>query len=194
MLSRVADSLYWMSRYLERAEHTARMLDVHQHFALELVQEQAHSRYQRLLEALQVVAKGAVLDPGPSLESLTFDAQFPDSISYALATSRENARQIREQISSEMYEQINRLYLRIRRPESRERFPIEPHAIYQEVKDGAHLFQGITDSTMTHGQGWHFIQLGRYLERAAAVANLEADRQQRRCSLAGPMMRRVALP
>jgi uncharacterized alpha-E superfamily protein len=168
MLSRVADSLYWMSRYLERLEHTARVLDVHQHFTLELVPERAQLRFEQLLKALQITGGGHA----PSLETLTFDPQWPDSISFALSESRENARQIREQISSEMYEQLNRLYLRIRRPENRQRFPIEPHAVYQEIKDGAHLFQGITDSTMTHGQGWHFIQLGRYLERAAAVANL----------------------
>ena len=168
MLSRVAESLYWMSRYLERAEHTSRLLDVHQQLSLELPPQNAEQRFNRVLDALQV--------DGPrddvSLENLTFAPDRPESVLNSVGAARENARQIREQISSEMFEQLNRLYLLVRQAGTRESYKVEPHKFYQEVKEGAHLFQGITDSTMTHGQGWYFIQAGRFLERAGSIATL----------------------
>lgn len=168
MLSRVADSLYWMSRYLERAENTARLLDVHLNLVLELSPAAGQRRYGDILQALQV----AYGEHAPSPADLTLDGSVHESISSCVAFARENARQIREQISSEMFEQLNRLYLYVRSRPTQDRFAIEPHSVFQKVKDGAHLFQGITDSTMTHGQGWQWIQAGRYLERADILAGL----------------------
>ncbi len=165
MLSRVADSLYWTARYLERAEHTARVLDVHLHLVLDLEPAAAQERWKRVLRTLN-----AGDDQTP--EKLTFDAGDPCSVVSCIGVARENARQIREQISSEMFEELNRLYLYVRDPETRERFAVEPHAFFVAVKEGAHLFQGITDSTMTHGQGFRFIQVGRLMERAGAVASM----------------------
>lgn len=165
MLSRVADSLYWTARYLERAEHTSRVLDVHLHLVLDLEPAAAQERWQRVLQTLN-----AGEDQTP--EKLTFDHSNYSSIVSCIGAARENARQIREQISSEMFEELNRLYLYVRAPETRERFAVEPHAFFVAVKEGAHLFQGITDSTMTHGQGFRFIQVGRLIERAGAVASL----------------------
>jgi uncharacterized alpha-E superfamily protein len=87
----------------------------------------------------------------------------------SIVNARENARQVREQISSEMWEQLNRLFHAVRRssPEV-----WDSRDFLQSIKEGAHLFQGITDSTMTHGEGWQFIQAGRSLERAVAISTL----------------------
>ena len=94
------------------------------------------------------------------------------SIVSSIMAARENARQVREQISSEMWEQLNRLFHAVKRTTMDELWEHSPHEFLAAAKEGSHLFQGITDSTMTHGEGWHFIQVGRYLERAAAVATL----------------------
>ncbi|MDZ4717976.1 MAG: alpha-E domain-containing protein [Roseiflexaceae bacterium] len=173
MLSRVADSLYWMSRYLERAEHTARLLDVNLHQLLEQASAPADRRIARLIASLRVTLPAAIAeDPYALTSTLTFDAANPDSIVAAIATARENARQVREQISSEMWEQINRLYLHVRRAGSDADWRSEPQQFYIAVKEGAHLFQGITDATMSHDEGWQFIQVGRFMERASATAAL----------------------
>src|SRR5208282_370781 len=85
-----------------------------------------------------------------------------------IASARENARQVREQISSEMWEQLNRLFHQVKGADD----VGDVRDFLNAIKEGAHLFQGITDSTMTHGEGWQFIQAGRYLERTVAVALL----------------------
>ncbi|MBN9418764.1 MAG: alpha-E domain-containing protein [Candidatus Eremiobacteraeota bacterium] len=169
MLSRVAESLYWMSRYLERAENTARLLDVHLNLNMELTPTAGQRRYEDVLAALQVnFFEGQI----PSATDLTLDSLLGESISNCIGAARENARQIREQISSEMFEQINKLYLYIRSRPTQDRFAIEPNFVFGRVKDGVHLFAGITDSTMTHGQGWQWIRAGRYLERANLIVGL----------------------
>lgn len=169
MLSRVADSLYWMSRFLERAENTARALDVHLNLVLELTPEVGNSRYLDVLRSLHIPLSDA---SPPSPTELTLDPDRLESISSCIGMARENARQIREQISSEMFEQINRLYLFIRSRPTQDRFAIEPHSVFRKVKDGSHLFQGISDSTMSHGQGWLWIQTGRYLERCSFLTGV----------------------
>jgi uncharacterized alpha-E superfamily protein len=173
MLSRVADSLYWMSRYLERAEHTARLLDVTMHQMLEQTSATADRRLARLVASLRVkVPPEVAVNMDTLVGTLTFDATNPDSIVACIATARENARQVREQISSEMWEQINRLYLQVRRAGVAAEWRVEPQQFYKSVKEGAHLFHGITDATMSHDEGWQFIQIGRYLERASLTAAL----------------------
>lgn len=101
--------------------------------------------------------------------SLLHDASNRSSIVASIVAARENARQVREQISSEMWEQLNRLFHAVRRSSPD---VWSAHDFLQSVKDSAHLFQGITDSTMTHGEGWQFIQAGRFMERAVAVSTL----------------------
>jgi uncharacterized alpha-E superfamily protein len=172
MLSRVADSLYWMSRYLERAEHTARVLGVGLIQTLDQDPDSARPRWVRLLEALHAPPALAAADAYTITEALTFDPRNVNAIGTAVALARENARQVREQISSEMWEQLNMLYLRVRASSAAQIWQKEPIEFYQAVKEGAHLFQGITDATMSHGEGWHFIQVGRYLERVGAAAML----------------------
>jgi uncharacterized alpha-E superfamily protein len=104
--------------------------------------------------------------------ALTFDGSNQASIVACIAAARENARQVREQISTEMWEQLNRLFLQVKRADNDALWIAEPHEFYRMVKDGAHLFQGITDATLSHGEGWQFIQLGRFIERAGATALL----------------------
>jgi uncharacterized alpha-E superfamily protein len=173
MLSRVADNLYWMSRYLERAEHSARLLGVYVNATLEAGGNQAQRR-ERLLRSLDVdEAEAAALpcDEDGLLHAFTVDLSHPYSILSCIAASRENARQIREQISTEMWLHLNRFYLDSRAL-SFEAISDQPTAYFTQIKTGAHLFQGLTDATMNHNEGWHFIQVGRHLERALSVANL----------------------
>jgi uncharacterized alpha-E superfamily protein len=173
MLSRVAESLYWMSRYLERAEHTARLLDLNLNLMLDQAPDPDGLRWPRLLESVKVVLPaGAKTDAYSVAQVLTFDAKNKASIIACMNAARENARQVREQISSEMWEELNRLFLRIKRAGAGKKWRATPHLFFRGVKDGAHLFQGITDSTLSHSEGWHFIQAGRFIERASATAAL----------------------
>jgi len=173
MLSRVAESLYWMSRYLERAEHTARLLDLNLNLMLDQAPDPNGLRWPRLLESLMVVLPpGSKTDAYSVAQLLTFDAKHKASIIGSMYYARENARQVREQISSEMWEQLNQLYLQIKRAGAGKKWRAAPHPFFRGVKEGAHLFQGITDSTLSHSEGWHFIQAGRFIERACATAKL----------------------
>ena len=171
MLSRVADSLYWMSRYLERAEYTARLVDVQLNQMLEQGGDDADRRWQRLLGSLSLPLheKTGAYD---ITHWLTFDANNPASILSSIAAARENARQVREEISSEMWEQLNYLYLRVRKTRMERIWSAEPHTFFNQVKEGIYLFHGLVDATLTQGEGWHFIRVGRFLERATATAAL----------------------
>jgi len=176
MLSRVADSLYWMSRYIERAEHTTRLLDVNLNLMLDESANSADRRWQRMLHALgnpkSVVWSG---DPYALTRQLIFDTGNKASILSCVISARENSRHVREQISTEQWHRINSLFLQVTRPELQlvSRTDSEqPTEFLQQVMEGVHQFQGVTDSTMSHGEGWQFIQVGRYIERATATALL----------------------
>jgi uncharacterized alpha-E superfamily protein len=186
MLSRVADNLYWMSRYLERSEHTARLVDVHLNLSLDQSRRMpADQRWDRLLDSLHVKRPEAgIRDEYTATHLLAFDIENAMSIVSCIANARENARQVREKISSEMWMQLNRLFLDMRRTHIDHIWDEQPHEFFRAVKDGAHLFQGITDSTMVHDEGWDFIQLGRFIERALGVATL-LDRHLSAFPLAG---------
>jgi len=173
MLSRVADTLYWMSRYLERAEHTARLIDVNLHQMLDHSTAEEQPRWQRLRASLSAPMAESDIDTAYRItESFTFETSNTASIGYAIAAARENARQVRELISSEMWEQLNRLYLQIKQTSINELWYAKPHAFFSSVKEGVQLFQGITDSTMNHNEGWYFIRVGRFIERASSTAAL----------------------
>ena len=181
MLSRVADSLYWMSRYLERAEHTTRLLDVNLNLMLDESAVSADRRWQRVLQALgnpkDIAWKG---DPYELTRTLCFDDDATQSIISLITMARENARHVREQISTEQWHRLNSLYLAITLPgiyKTPEPGTMaidteQPTEFLQQVMDGVHQFQGVSDSTMSHGEGWQFIQVGRYIERASATASL----------------------
>jgi len=166
MLSRVADNLYWMSRYLERAEHTARVVGVHLNLMLEHEPTSEGRRWWRVLASLgnQEPVDG---DSFGAAQSYALDQMMT-----GIAAARENARQVREQISSEMWEQLNRLYHESRRMGTAELWRAQPHDLLVTVTESSHLFQGVTDSTMIHGEGWQFIQMGRFMERVQATAKL----------------------
>jgi uncharacterized alpha-E superfamily protein len=170
MLSRVADSIYWMSRYLERAEHTARLLDLTLNQALDQSPAISKQRWQLALTSLRAPTP-ETLEAYQLTQHLTFEMSNGASIVSCITAARENARQIREQISSEMWEQLNQLYLMVRRT-SIDAIYWQPHEFFRPIKEGSHLFQGLTDAIMSHGEGWHFLQLGRFIERANATAML----------------------
>ncbi len=172
MLSRVADTLYWMSRHLERAEHTARLLDLQLHLMLEQDAEATENHWVRILASLYVDPPTRRLDDYEMTHLLTFDAANTSAISACIGSARENARHVREQISSEMWEQVNRLSLQVKSTQLEKIWDAQPHEFFRSVKEGIHLFQGITDSTMNHGEGWQFIQIGRSMERAMETATL----------------------
>jgi uncharacterized alpha-E superfamily protein len=161
-----------MSRYLERAEHIARVVDVHLNRLLEMPVTTGQQNHP-LLDSLPAgfPADGA-MRYYERARALTFDTANESSLAHCIERARENARQIREQISSEMWEQLNQLFLFVRQPSSLEAWDAEPHKFFQAVKDGSHLFQGIADSTMNHSEGWDFIQVGRFIERGCSVAAL----------------------
>ena len=173
MLSRVADSLYWMSRYLERAEHTARLMDVNLNLMLDESSFGTDRRWHRVLSALGNPSELEFTgDPYVLTQLITFDAANESSIISSIIAARENARQVREQISSEQWQQLNRLYHEVTRNSSDSLADAQPSDFLQAVISGAQLFHGVTDSTMNHGEGWHFIQIGRYIERAVASVKL----------------------
>ncbi len=167
MLSRVADSLYWMSRYMERAEHTARVMGVHWNLMLELDAGRATApRWRHVLAALgyKEEIEGDVFALAQSFAL--------DQIASSIASARENARQVREQISSEMWEELNRLYHESKRIAATESFDSGPQDTVLAVVRSSRLFQGITDTTMLHGEGWQFIQVGRSMERVQETVRL----------------------
>jgi len=171
MLSRVADSLYWMSRYLERAEHTARLLDVNLNLMLDESSTSSEHRWVRVLHALGN-PRDAEWNGDPYLltRTLAYDTNLKASIVSCIMAARENSRHVREQISTEQWHQLNSLYLHVTKPGASA--DTDSTEFLQLVTDSIHQFQGITDSTMSHGEGWQFIQVGRFIERAAATAML----------------------
>ena len=172
MLSRVADSLYWLGRYIERAEHTSRLVNVELNLWLDQSPEAGAGRWRFLLEALRAPSVAGPVDPPQLVNALVFNRSNPSSIVSCIASARENLRHVREQCSTRMWEQLNRLYLGVvdRRPEGE--WFLHSHDFFLFVTEGVYLFHGITDATMSHGEGWQFIQLGRYVERAETLAAL----------------------
>jgi uncharacterized alpha-E superfamily protein len=170
MLSRVADNLYWMSRYLERAENTAALIDEHLNLMLDSAPASSEERWSRVVASLGIIPFET--PPRSVPHALAFGTGRRSSIVTCVASARDNARQVREQASSEMWEQLNRLYHSVRDASAQEQWRSDPQAFLKAVRDGAYLFQGITDSTMNHDQAWRFIQFGRYLERAGALITL----------------------
>ena len=173
MLSRVADSLFWMSRYIERAENNARIADVNLQLLLDLentrdpdTQQQWNPIISSLEENELFTSLYQNLDGQAAVDFVCLQRQNPNSVYACLAAARENARTVREQISSEMWEHINRLYLFIKGETGRKMLRLSPYEFFRRIITGSHLIQGIADATMTHSEGWDFIRIGRFLERA----------------------------
>ena len=175
MLSRVADSIFWMSRYIERAENVARFVDTCLLMSLDLP-VLGREQWQPLVDTTgdheDFAHRYGLATRERVIEFLTFDRENPNSIVSCLRSARENARSVREIISSEMWEQANRFYLMAHAPQAKERAMEDPHGFFTELKLGSHLFVGITDATMSHGEAWHFCRLGRMLERADKTSRI----------------------
>ncbi len=169
MLSRVADSIYWMNRYIERAENVARTIDVNLSLMLDLPAD-ATEQWVPLLDTTGDYSMFQERFGQASKENviafLTFDAGNPNSIFSCLRVARENARSVRENITSEMWEQVNKFYLMVRAGASAGGVLADAHDFFSEIKMSSHLYVGITDATMSHSEAWHFGRLGCLLERA----------------------------
>ncbi len=171
MLSRVADSLYWMSRYFERADHSARVLEANHNLMLNPSKTAMEERWHRITENLGLGPDSNALEPQAAMLELLTDLGNQSSIVSCITGARENASQVREQISSEMWERLNQLYHEITQMAGQFRhsseFGVQP--IFTTMREGAYRFHGVTAATISHGEAWHFIQLGKYIERACAL-------------------------
>src|SRR6266545_5048130 len=175
MLSRVAESLFWMSRYLERAEDVARIIAVNFQASLDAPGVSQELAWEPLIAITgdRVMFAGAYerYDAASVMAFLTRHPDNPNAILSCVGRARENARAVREQISREMWEQINRLYHIISGADMAA-ITLNPYEFFDEIRNGSHLFQGVTDATMAHGEGWEFIQAGKFLERADKTARI----------------------
>lgn len=172
LLSRVADGLYWIARYLERAEHTARLIDIGLDLGLGRTNAATKGAADRLYASLGLSMTAGVVERGPLVAAALFDLPSRNSVAACVTAARENGRQVREEISSDMWEQLNALFLAVRQLHSNMERDARPGALCRTVIAGVHLFQGITDATMGHAEGWQYLQAGRFIERAAATAEL----------------------
>lgn len=185
MLSRVANSLFWMSRYIERAENTARIVDVNLQLLLDfrnlddrrlaehwvpIVQSTGD---EKLFFDLYSAANGQTVT-----EFLVFRLENPNSIACAVAQARENARMVRDQVTVEMWEEINRLYLFFRSPLARETWSSAPDEFCNEVKRSSLYLQGLVHGTMMRSEGRYFMEAGRYIERADKTTRILDVRYQ----------------
>jgi uncharacterized alpha-E superfamily protein len=175
MLSRVAESIYWMARYIERAENVARFIAVNLNLNLDMpggADQQwmplvvTTGDHEQFVERYKAATKQNVI------RFLTFDRENPNSIMSSLRAARENARAVRESISSEMWEHINRFYLLIRESGAQEAALEESYDFFDQIRVSGQQFMGVTDATMTHGEGWHFCRLGRSIERADKTSRI----------------------
>ncbi len=171
MLSRVAHSLYWMSRYIERAENVARLLDVNLQFLTDFHEGTARlNTWESLILSTGDQELFAELydeaDSRSVTEFLAFDLRNPGSILTSVYAARENARMIRDQISLEMWETVNELHLLLKSKSTAKVWAAGPQEFFAKINRASHLFQGLTASTYSRSEGWEFIQFGKYMERA----------------------------
>ena len=173
MLARVADALYWMGRYLERAENTARVLAVQHNALIDNPVEDANTGWRRVLQGLAIPHPVQdEIDSRAAFASVLLDRAEPASFVAALSNARENARQLREQVSSEMWECLNKQYLAARQASFDENWEDRLQDFCQQAIDGLHHFAGVTTATMSRGEGWRFIRIGYTLERAQFLSRL----------------------
>lgn len=179
MLSRVANSLYWMSRYIERAENTARLVDVNLQLLLDFrnlddATLNAHwmpivqsSGDEELFRTLHSKATGKTVT-----DFLVFNPGNNNSIFSSICQARENARMVRDQIAVELWEEINRIYLYLNSTKAKKDWRDSPSDFFHTVRNTSLLLQGLTDATVVRNEGWFFIQVGRFLERADKTSRI----------------------
>jgi uncharacterized alpha-E superfamily protein len=171
MLARVADSLYWMGRYIERAEHVSRLSTVMLNATLDTTLSAAQIGHLGLA-ALGEKDSSRGGQTYEAARGLALDREDHGSVVVSLARARENARQVRDQITTETWERLNLLYLRVTAPDTEQAFDDDPAGFLQEVIADLHLFKGAADTTLSHGEGWRFLLLGVMIERAQLIARL----------------------
>ncbi|MEM8866728.1 MAG: alpha-E domain-containing protein [Verrucomicrobiota bacterium] len=179
MLSRVADSLYWMSRYIERAENIARLLDVN----LQLLLDFEEMDDDKLKEHWEPVIRAAgeeelfyeLYDQADSrsvTDFLTFNRKNSSSVISCMLAARDNARMIRDQISTEMWQCLNQAYLFLKSNNAKQVWENGPYEFYSQIQDYSHSFQGLADATFTHTEGFYFMRVGKFLERADKTSRI----------------------
>ncbi|MDQ8187233.1 alpha-E domain-containing protein [Pelagicoccus sp. SDUM812002] len=173
MLCRVADSLFWMARYIERAENTVRLVDVTLQTLLESEHSPDEDQYKNwspILASLgdQALFESLYEDKSSSniTDFLIFSRENPSSVLQCISAARENARMIRDQISSEMWEVINRTYLWLKKQDPQKVCVEADYEFFQHIKEFSQLFQGLVDTTFPHQIGFEFVKIGANLERA----------------------------
>lgn len=176
MLSRVADALYWMTRYLERVENISRFVDVNWHLTLDLPRNgsQEWGALVRITGDTEVFReKYQGFDRRSVLSFLMFDASYAHSILSCLRAARENARSVREIISNDFWEQVNDFYhMVVDASQDPEALYINPHDFCQQISLRGMMLGGISNETMNHSEGWHFSRVGRFLERADKTSRI----------------------
>ena len=170
MLARDADAMYWMSRYVERAEHIARLLLVNSNLLIDVGDLAPRLQQQQWESVLTIMHTGEPPEGESSIgvriqKFMVFDHENPNSLVSCFTRARENARGIRENISAEMWESLNTLYWSINADDAPSRFEDSSDDFYRQLMIGSMLFQGLTDQTLAHDQRWQFAQLAKHLER-----------------------------
>jgi uncharacterized alpha-E superfamily protein len=169
MLSRVADALYWMGRYIERAEHAARVIEVTRSILVDIAEvdpETARGQWHRALTALSV--------PDVSIEKLLFDSAEATSLVSCVAHARENARQVREVISSETWEHLNQAYWSLQEARGRGLHESQVSQALSNIVSASFQWDGVADGTMSRDEGWLFVKLGKFVERLDGTCRIVA--------------------
>lgn len=169
MLSRIAESLYWIGRYLERAEDTARLLDAHLYLTVEDPIADPDAAARLLLSVMGVPPSREGSAASTVMQTLCFDVGSPSSILAALQGARESARRSRETVPTEMWESINTTWHAVRYGQLA---AMRPAAAFRWVRERCAIITATADGTMSHDPGWHFLILGRSLERIDMTARL----------------------
>lgn len=189
MLSRHAEALFWMGRYVERAEDTSRMLDVTYHTLLESPPDEGETAWRELLEVLHLDGSFGDQEAVAATVShfLVTDTTNPDSIVSSIGLARENARGVRDRISTELWEAINSVYLELRAMDLESDLAQRPYEVFRTVKERCQLISGVVAETLPRDDGYRFISLGLSLERAQMTCRLLAVRYARLVATGDPM-------
>ncbi|MBF0469051.1 MAG: alpha-E domain-containing protein [Desulfamplus sp.] len=176
MLSRVASSVYWMTRYIERAENIARFISVNLNLNLDFPAEATH-QWQPIIMAtgdheLFEDKYGKEYSSENVINFLALDQDYSNSIISSLRAARENARSVREIISSEMWEQVNRYYIELKDAAKTDYAGRNPHKFFKIITMRGHMFTGLLYSTMSHGEAFQFARTGLMLERADKTSRI----------------------
>ncbi len=190
MLARLAENLFWAGRYTERAEDTARMVDVTYHTQLESPYGEVALAWEQLLEVLHLrSAYGAPIEPTAVMRFLVLDPDNLGSVTASVARARENARSVRELISSELWEAINDLHLVLGDRDLEQELVEQPYELFRTVRRMSMTIYGVASETMPRDEGWRFMAVGRLLERAEMTCRLIDVRYAQLEAMSGPSLR-----